>query len=122
MEHKILLVDDEKNLLKEYKSLLKDKLYADVDVATNGLDAFLMCLEKEYQLIITDFKMPFMTGAALAIAIRTKTNKNTNVPIILLSGFIDNELKKSIPVSSIDFLEKPISAHDFISFIRNKIM
>jgi YesN/AraC family two-component response regulator len=120
--HKILLVDDEIDILKFVELILEDKLHCEIQTAMNGLDAYLMATKVKYDLILTDFKMPFMNGAALVIAIRTKENLNKSTPIIMLSAFIDNDLRKSLAIQNIEFLEKPVNSQDLIKSVQGNLI
>lgn len=121
--HKILIVDDDKDILDTVASLLDTKFSSDAQKATNGLDAFLMCMKEEFDLIITDQKMPFMTGAAFIIATRTKKeSKNKSTPIIMLSGFIDDELRKNLGIQNVRFLTKPFQSSDLFDLVRDYLL
>ena len=86
--------------------------------ASNGLDAFIACQQEKFDLIITDHKMPFMTGAALVIGIRTKEPQNQNTPVVMLSAHIDQELKQKLKIQKVKFIEKPFTPDDFLDVIR----
>ena len=120
--HKVLLIDDEKDIVESIGAILEDKLFCEVHTAHNGLDAFMKCQEEKYELILTDHKMPFMTGAALIIAIRTKANENQKTPIIMLSGFIDDTLRSSLAIEKVRFLEKPVSAQELIKEVQGLLI
>jgi len=77
---------------------------------------------EKYDLIITDHKMPFMTGAAFIIATRTKENKNQKTPIIMLSGYIDEDLKKTLKIQNIKFLTKPFQVDELFSLVRDYLL
>jgi CheY-like chemotaxis protein len=118
---KILVVDDEEDIVDIHSELLSTKLLCAVDKAYNGLDAFLLCQKTQYDCIITDHEMPFMKGAAFVIAVRTKENKNADTPIVFLSAFIDQQLKKSLKVSKIDFMSKPLDFDDLLDHVSRYI-
>lgn len=120
--HKILVVDDEVDILETVSDLIETKFSCGVDKASNGLDAFLMCMNEKFDLIITDHKMPFMTGAAFIIATRTKNNKNKQTPFIMLSGFIDDELRKNLGIQDVQFLTKPFQPNDLFSTVRDHLL
>jgi len=121
--HKILIVDDELDIVSTIKALIESKLSTcEITTANNGLDAFLECQKEQFDLIITDHKMPFMTGAALVIALRTKENLNTNSPVVMLSAFIDTNLKTKLKIQSVRFVEKPFTADHFLDIIRTYLV
>jgi len=94
MIHSILIVDDEPHILAPMKELLEleDKK---VDTAGNGLLALELLKENNYDLIISDAKMPKMNGQELLKKVR---ENNQDVKFIILTGvndFSQEILKKS---------------------------
>ncbi len=82
---RILLVDDNLLGLTARKSVLEQLGYAIVTAA--GADEALQHLSgAQFDLIVTDYKMPGMNGLELISKIRAQQN---DVPIIVLSGFAD---------------------------------
>tara|TARA_B100001971_G_C18267890_1_gene595792 strand:+ start:5349 stop:5714 length:366 start_codon:yes stop_codon:yes gene_type:complete len=120
--HKILIVDDEQDILETVSDIVEDKFSCETDSAANGLDAFILCQKEKYDLIITDHNMPFMKGSAFIIGLRTKENQNKNTPIIMLSAFIDEKMKKTLQIQNVDFLEKPFSPVDLIQMVRDHLI
>ena len=49
---KVLIVDDELDILNILEDIIEEKFMCEVDKAENGLDAFLLCRENEYNFII----------------------------------------------------------------------
>lgn len=116
MNKKVLLVDDEIDIIDILKSCLEEHFYdLDIEHVSNGLDAFITCQNKKFDLIISDHKMPFMTGAAFVVGIRTRENQNKNTNVIILSGFLDEEIKASLNPQKVSFLGKPFEDSELIS-------
>jgi CheY-like chemotaxis protein len=81
----VLLVDDNRDGLLARKSLLEDQGFV-ITTATNGEEGFEALSKAEFDLMITDFKMPKMNGIEL---IRRAKASHPELPIILLSGFVE---------------------------------
>jgi CheY-like chemotaxis protein len=81
----ILLVDDNRQGLIARKSLLQESGYH-VTTATNGEEALELFSKQNFDVVVTDFKMPHMDGIELIKHIR-KAHSGTRV--ILLSGFVE---------------------------------
>ncbi len=80
---KVLVVDDEKNILKLYKSELEDEGYS-VITASSGKEA-LEIFEKETPDIVTlDILMPDMDGIQV---LRQMKEKKPHVPVIMLTAY-----------------------------------
>ena len=120
--HKVLVMDDEVEVLETICCLIDDKLPCEIVKCSNGLDGFLETQKSQFDLIITDHKMPFMTGAAFIIACRSKETKNQKTPIIMLSGFIDPDLKKTLGIQNVTMVEKPFTPDDLIDVIRTYLI
>lgn len=82
---RILLVDDNKNGLSARKSVL-DELGHKTNAASSGAEALELYANHKFDLVITDYKMPRMNGIELIGQLREQT---PDVPIILISGFVD---------------------------------
>jgi CheY-like chemotaxis protein len=82
---RVLLVDDNRDGLVARKSLLEDQGFV-ITTATNGEEGFEALCKEEFDLMVTDFKMPKMNGIEL---IRRARAAHPKLPIILLSGFAD---------------------------------
>lgn len=82
---KILIVDDEKNILKSLQRMLRNEPYT-VKTAASPSIAIKMCREEEFHVIIGDYRMPEMDGTEMFFEI----NKiNPDSIKIVLSGYSD---------------------------------
>ncbi|WP_420266576.1 PAS domain S-box protein [Candidatus Magnetominusculus dajiuhuensis] len=111
---KILVVDDDKSLLKSSTAILKAEGY-DVDAEPESKAALERILTGKYDLIVSDIKMPDMTGLELIAEIR---KIGFEQPIILMTAYA--ELPTAIDAirkGAYDFLLKPFKPEDFISAV-----
>jgi|ERR1043165_346552 DNA-binding response OmpR family regulator len=93
-----------------------------VDIAINGQQTLDMCLNYIYNLIILDAGLPDMQGVEVGKRIRIleKNNKVNRMPIILLSAYPTNNLKKWCQEAEIDsFSTKPIPYKDLYIMLEN---
>lgn len=110
----ILVVDDEYNTRMGVSYTLQqwggDK--AEIVVAENGLQALNMLREREYDLLITDIRMPLMTGIELLETLREEKNE---VSAILLTGFAEFEYaQQGLRLGAVDYLLKPVQQSELI--------
>ena len=90
-KHNILLVDDEPNILSTLGQLL-DEGYNTFS-ATNGEDALSIMEQEDMALIISDHRMPGMTGSEL---LETVLQKYPNTIRLIISGYIDQKMLMNV--------------------------
>ena len=103
----VLIVDDEQSILDILEEEIESRFMCHVDVASNGLDAFIYCQKNQYDLIITDHDMPIMSGSALIISIRTRDNLCKKSPILMITGFSTDGLDEIPELAGVEFIKKP---------------
>ncbi len=81
----ILLVDDNKLGLSARRTVLEE-LGHRIQTASNGADALEQFHDAEFDLVVTDYKMPRMDGLELIVGLRKIA---PGLPVILISGFAD---------------------------------
>jgi YesN/AraC family two-component response regulator len=84
-QHTILCVDDEPNILQSLKRLLRRDGYK-LLLASSGEEAFSLLEENEVHLIISDQRMPQMSGTEFLAAIK---DKYPDVLRVILTGYTD---------------------------------
>ncbi|MFI3176522.1 MAG: response regulator [Eubacteriales bacterium] len=108
----VIVVDDEEQLRKALIRKVDWELagFQVVGEAENGVEALELVAKYEPDLLLTDVKMPFMTGIELARAVR-EIRPTAN--IVFLSGYDDfSYAQKAIQYNIISYLLKPISAEE----------
>jgi DNA-binding response OmpR family regulator len=81
--HKVLVIDDEAAILKLFTKTLSRIGYT-VDTTDNGIDAINKVITNYYDFVITDIKMPEMSGEDVLHEI--KSIKENDLPVIGMSG------------------------------------
>lgn len=112
----ILIVDDEVNILKALNRCLMDEPY-DIIFATSPKEALDILEEEEIDIIITDYKMPEMSGAELLIKVKEKF---PSVFRIILSGYIDQNVVHNLLINgtAMLFFPKPWSDYDILKKLK----
>lgn len=116
----ILIIDDSSTNRSIYAKLAR-KLEANVSIRTfeSAQKAVDWLDENTADLIITDYKMPVMSGADLVGAIRTGV-RNREVPIIVITAYKDHEYRvASLKAGATDFLLSPVDHVEFLARARN---
>lgn len=102
----ILIVDDDRTVLKMLKTALEDNY--DVTTMVNGIMVEKFLMSKEVDMIILDYEMPGETGADIFRKLKAN-DKAKRVPVCFLTGITDRE--KIMEVMSLkphSYLLKPI--------------
>ena len=100
---KILVVDDEKVLVKGIKFNLESEGYQ-VEAGYDGEEAVELARSGSFDLIILDLMMPKIDGLQACMRIR----EFSNVPVIMLTAYGDVELAvKALKSGAVDFILKP---------------
>jgi CheY-like chemotaxis protein len=114
---RVLLVEDNQNLLGMSKQMLEDLGY-EVTPRTSSVEAleyFKVCSEK-VDLLVTDMTMPNMTGVQLAREIH---KIRPGFPVILCTGFSDRVSEENYQEQGINgFVMKPMTRRDIGEVIR----
>ena len=106
---KILFVDDDENILKSYRRMLRNSNWH-ILLASSGASALEQIRNDTVDLVVTDIKMPSMHGVELITRIR-KTRDD--LPIVVSSGYRGMREDASLKFHQIAaFIEKPIDPDD----------
>jgi two-component system alkaline phosphatase synthesis response regulator PhoP len=114
MKHKpkILVVDDDVDLVAVMKGTLESKLY-DVIVAYNGQEGLEKAKREKPDLIILDIMMPVMDGFNFADAFN-KEPSISKIPVIALTSFSES-LGQPFPFQVSEYVMKPLKPKNLLA-------
>lgn len=79
------------------------------------MQAIKMLRDRAYDLLITDIRMPGMTGLELLSALRQEGNE---IDAVVLTGFAEFEYaQQALKLGAIDYLLKPVHQHELIEIV-----
>ena len=118
MKKKILIVEDEIDLIKGLKLNLSDEGF-DVDWAVNGAEGLRKAIEESPDLIILDIMLPEMDGLQVCRELR---QKNIGIPIIMLTAK-GEEIDKvvGLEIGADDYITKPFSIRELLARIKTQL-
>lgn len=121
MNHEILIVDDQQDLVKVTSQLLADAGYA-TRTAVDGRDALAQIQRSPPDLLLLDVNMPEMDGYALAGILKSNPATAT-IPIIMVSA-ADGRGSRVIGLESgaEEYLSKPVDPAELLARIRNLLL
>jgi CheY-like chemotaxis protein len=108
--------DEMRNVLCE----LVSGLGVEVASASSGGDLVMLLTDDlPVDLLITDVRMPWMTGLQVALSAR---NSGIGVPIIIVTAFPDDTLRDQVEhLGSAILLAKPFRPEEFLSLVRERL-
>jgi two-component system alkaline phosphatase synthesis response regulator PhoP len=121
VKKKIMVVDDEENLIELVKAILEVEGY-DVITASDGKE----CLEKlkavKPDLILLDMMMPGMSGRETCERIR-KDAKTKNLKVAFLTVARFSEVGKDIlkKLNAVDYITKPFDNKDLVKRVKKAV-
>jgi two-component system, NtrC family, nitrogen regulation response regulator NtrX len=117
---KILIIEDELSIRNVLKNIISDenKSY-EVDEAANGRDGIEMIKNKDYDLVMTDIKMPGLDGMEVLEIIKMMKPETS---VVMISGHGDIQTAvESIKKGAFDFISKPPDLNRLLSTVRNAL-
>ncbi len=114
MPKKILLIDDEPEILEICRDYLKASGY-DVVTAKDGVQGLAAARREKPDLVVLDLMLPEMNGLDVCRAIR----RESDVPIIMLTARVE-EMDKLIglEIGADDYMTKPFSPRELVARVR----
>jgi two-component system OmpR family response regulator len=112
---RVLVVDDEKNLLRAIEAGLEAEGFA-VDTATNGVDGLWLARENEYAVIVLDIMLPGMSGYRICEQLRADENWTPVIMLTAKDGDLDQV--EALDTGADDYLTKPFSFQVLLARLR----
>jgi CheY-like chemotaxis protein len=117
---RILLVDDQRDILKLLHSTLNTLAHEmDIFEAPSGEEALLEASRNKVDLLVSDYRLPGITGVELMHKIRVKY---PDVRVILVTGMTDRKARDEIlNAGAVAVFDKPISLTDFLDTVERAL-
>ncbi len=113
---KILVIDDQQSIRSTLKEILEYEGHT-VELAENGKTGIDLFKNGDFNLVLTDIKMPEMDGMEVLTTLQAE---RPDVPVIMISGHgnIDTAVE-AIKKGAYDFIEKPVDLNRLLITVRN---
>ena len=119
MPDRILVVDDEPNMLRLLKTILMDKTGYEVTTTNNPLEVSKLLQDGHYDLVVTDLKMPLVDGIDLIGIVK---NIDATMPIIVITAYGTIETaEEAIQKGAYDFITKPFRKETILITIKRAL-
>jgi len=118
MLKRLLVVDDEPNLLRAVEAVLRDEGF-EIETARSGREALVAVAQSLPDLIVSDVRMPGMDGFQLARKLRASAH-SALVPIVFLTAKDETEDRIEGFESGVDvYLTKPFEPDELVAVIKS---
>src|SRR3954469_11863816 len=115
---KILVVDDEPNVLLTMSAILRQEGY-DVDEASNGAQALQALAARRYDLVLTDLNMPQVDGMAVLEAVQKRAPSTVT---LVITGYASVPTAlRALQLGAYEYLLKPTEIEDLKQAVRRSL-
>lgn len=121
MAKKVLIIDDEKDILISLSSYLSRNGY-DVKSADNGKDGLKLVQEEKPQLIILDLMLPDIDGSDIAARL-LEDPQTRDIPVVFLTSMMrkGEQLESGGQIGNRCIIAKPCSSEEILACIKDRI-
>lgn len=114
MKHRILIVEDEDEIVRLILNRLNHECY-DISIAKDGKEAFVLIEREVFDVAVIDIMIPFIDGYDVCSQLRAKNKESL---IIIASSLSTEEHKlKGYDLGADDFISKPFSPRELVAKI-----
>ncbi|MFP8967841.1 response regulator [Pokkaliibacter sp. CJK22405] len=111
-ELKVLVVDDSSMSRKHIARVLTNMGIHEITMAENGMEALNLLQEDTFNLVVTDYNMPEMDGAALVSGIRDNAELS-HIPIMMITSEQDESRLSAVRQAGVDAIcDKPFDLNE----------
>ena len=111
IKHHALVIDDEQIVLDSVKKILTQENFS-VDVSLKSPTGLDLALKKEYDIVLTDIRMPEIGGMRI---LRDIKRAKPAVPVVIITGYATvNSAVQAMKLGASDYIEKPFTPEELI--------
>ena len=115
---KILVIDDERIVIDSITKILKEE-HIDVEATLSGRQGVDMALQKAYDLVLTDLRMPDIGGMRV---LRDIKRARPGLPVVMITGYASvPSAVQAVKLGAVEILEKPFSPDGLVAVVRKAL-
>jgi len=119
MPEKLLVVDDEPDMLRLLSMIIKEKTPYEVATTNNPLEVLELVKKGEFDLVIADLKMPGLDGIELLESLK---RFDEDIPVIIITAYGTVEAAvETINKGAFDFITKPFRKEQILFTIEKAL-
>jgi len=113
-KNKALVIDDEQIVLESVSALLTDEGF-EVDVSLDGRQGLDWAIERNYDVVLTDIRMPDIGGMKV---LRDVKRINPTLPVIMITGYASVESAvQAMKLGAAEYIEKPFEPEQLLDAV-----
>jgi DNA-binding response OmpR family regulator len=120
MSKKILIADDESNILISLEFLMKREGYQ-VLLARDGQEAMDVIARERPALVLLDLMMPIKTGFEVCCELRASDTLRDTLVLMLTAKGRDTDVAKGLALGANAYMTKPFSTKELVSKVREML-
>ncbi len=120
MTHRILIADDEPNIVVSLEYLMKREGY-EVSIARDGQQAIDAILRERPHLVLLDVMMPLKTGFDVCQEVRATESVKDTLILMLTAKGRDTDVAKGLGVGASAYMTKPFSTREMAQKVRQML-
>jgi two-component system, OmpR family, alkaline phosphatase synthesis response regulator PhoP len=120
MSHKILIADDEPNILISLEYLMKREGYS-VSVARDGEEALAAIVRERPALVLLDAMMPKKSGFEVCQELRANDALKDTLVLMLTAKGRDTDVAKGLGSGADAYMTKPFSTKELVQKVREML-
>ena len=115
MEKKqVLVIDDEQIVLDSVSQILIDENY-EVDVSLSGREGLDWAIERPYDIILTDIRMPDIGGMRV---LRDIKRVKSSLPVVIITGYATTKSAvQAMKLGAAEYIEKPFEPEQLLEAV-----
>ena len=111
---KALVIDDEQIVLDSVSQILIDDNY-EVDVSLSGREGLDWAIERPYDIVLTDIRMPDIGGMRV---LRDVKRIKSSLPVVIITGYATTKSAvQAMKLGAADYIEKPFDPEQLLEAV-----
>jgi len=113
-KNKALVIDDEQVVLDSVTKILTEENY-EVDVSLSGREGLNQAIQKEYDIVLTDIRMPDIGGMRV---LRDIKRAKPSLPVVMITGYASVQSSvQAMKLGAADYIEKPFTPDQLLKAV-----
>jgi DNA-binding NtrC family response regulator len=113
-----LVIDDEQIVLDSVRKILTQERY-EVDTALSGREGLRKAIERDYEVVLTDIRMPDIGGMRV---LRDVKRAKPTLPVVIITGYATvRSAVQAMKLGAADYLEKPFTPDQLLKAVASAL-